>query len=103
MDEDILAIGGFFFTVIVLGLGIPLIRAYAKRRAQMPVVTRADIERDERLARIETAVDTLAVEIERISEGQRFVTRLLAERAPLQALPAERQDERGQGEHEVPR
>jgi hypothetical protein len=34
-----------------------------------------------RLARIEEAVDTIAVEMERMGEGQRFVTKLLAERA----------------------
>ena len=39
-----------------------------------------------RLERIETSIETLAVEIERISEGQRFTTRLLAERAP--SVPA---------------
>lgn len=31
-----------------------------------------------RLARLEQAVDAIAVEVERVSEGQRFVTRLLA-------------------------
>ena len=39
---------------------------------------------DARLARLEVAVESIAVEIERISEGQRFTTRLLnnqAERA----------------------
>jgi hypothetical protein len=34
-----------------------------------------------RLTRIEEAVDTIAVEMERMGEGQRFVTKLLAERA----------------------
>lgn len=34
---------------------------------------------DERLARIEQAVDAIAVEVERISEGQRFTTKLLSE------------------------
>lgn len=34
-----------------------------------------------RLAKIEEAVDTIAVEMERMGEGQRFVTKLLAERA----------------------
>lgn len=33
-----------------------------------------------RLARIEEAVDTIALEMERMGEGQRFVTKLLAER-----------------------
>lgn len=35
-----------------------------------------------RLARIEQAVDAIAVEVERVSEGQRFVSRLLGERGP---------------------
>ncbi|HEY5219923.1 MAG TPA: hypothetical protein VIJ16_08935 [Gemmatimonadaceae bacterium] len=41
---------------------------------------------DDRIARIEQAVDAIAVEVERISEGQRFTTRLLAEREPVQSL-----------------
>ena len=36
---------------------------------------------DERLARLEQAVESIAIEIERVSEGQRFVTKLLSERA----------------------
>ena len=32
-----------------------------------------------RLARIEQAVDAIALEVERISEGQRFTTKLLSE------------------------
>jgi hypothetical protein len=39
----------------------------------------------ERLARIENAIDAMSVEVERISEGQRFTTRLLSERS---AVPA---------------
>jgi hypothetical protein len=36
-----------------------------------------------RLERIEQAVDAIAIEVERVSEGQRFVTRLLSERNGL--------------------
>lgn len=36
---------------------------------------------DERMQRLETAIDAIAVEMERIGEGQRFVTKLLAEPA----------------------
>jgi len=39
-------------------------------------------ESTERLERIEQAVDAIAIEVERVSEGQRFVTRLLSERQP---------------------
>jgi hypothetical protein len=35
---------------------------------------------DERFTRLEQAVEAVAIEVERISEGQRFVTRVLAER-----------------------
>lgn len=35
---------------------------------------------EDRLTRIEQAVDAIAVETERISEGQRFTTKLLSER-----------------------
>lgn len=41
-----------------------------------------------RLERLEHAIDTIAIEIERLGEGQRFTTKLLAERAPSAAEPA---------------
>lgn len=87
MNEDIFFIGSFFFTTIVLVIGVPLVRSYVRRReAQPPAST---LLSDQRLARMESAIESMAIEIERISEGQRFVTKLLAERersAP--ALPA---------------
>ncbi len=36
----------------------------------------------QRLARMENGIESVAVEVERISEGQRFTTRLLSDRAP---------------------
>jgi hypothetical protein len=36
---------------------------------------------DARLARIEQAIDAMSIEVERISEGQRFTTKLLSDRA----------------------
>jgi hypothetical protein len=36
---------------------------------------------EQRLARVEHAVDSIAIEVERIGEGQRYVTTLLNERA----------------------
>ena len=36
---------------------------------------------DARLSRLEQAVDAIALEVERISEGQRFTTRLLSDQA----------------------
>jgi hypothetical protein len=49
---------------------------------------------DDRLARVEQAVESIAIEVERIGEGQRFVTKLMSERAqPMRdgvAIPAAR-------------
>ena len=55
--------------------------------------TRDVVVDDERMTRLEQAVESIALEVERISEGQRFTTKLLADRAqadPLRAVsPAE--------------
>ena len=47
----------------------------------------------QRLERMEQAIDAISVEVERISEGQRFVTRLLSERAQAPALGAAAESE----------
>ncbi|HUQ98589.1 MAG TPA: hypothetical protein VM166_03980, partial [Gemmatimonadaceae bacterium] len=43
-----------------------------------------------RLERIEQSIDAIALEIERVSEGQRFVTKLLSESQPVAAIGAGR-------------
>jgi hypothetical protein len=43
---------------------------------------------EERMTRLEQAVDSIALEVERISEGQRFTTKLLADRAQVDPLRA---------------
>jgi hypothetical protein len=40
-----------------------------------------------RLQRMEQAIDSIAVEVERISEGQRFTTKLLSERVASSSGP----------------
>jgi len=44
-----------------------------------------------RLARIEQAVEAIALEVERISEGQRFTTKLLSEQSRSAPKPIQRQ------------
>ena len=55
----------------------------------------------DRMLRIEQAVDAIAIEVERMSEGQRFTTRLLAERFGEPARQPERSGSAGiaSGEH----
>ena len=81
MDEDIFVPLMFFFTVVVLVLGIPLVRSYVRRKERGPFTTEMPPELNARLDRIESMVETVAVEVERLAEGQRFTTRLLSEGA----------------------
>jgi hypothetical protein len=48
--------------------------------------TRDVVVNDERMTRLEQAVEAIALEVERISEGQRFTTKLLADRAQAEQL-----------------
>jgi hypothetical protein len=41
---------------------------------------------NERMTRLEQAVESIALEVERISEGQRFTTKLLADRVQAEPL-----------------
>jgi hypothetical protein len=63
-------------------------------RPTRPVPALQDSESAQRLARLEQGMDAIAVEIERISEGQRFVTKLLSEPQPAvtprRVAPAQR-------------
>jgi hypothetical protein len=65
--------------VPLTAIGWPLARAYARRMEQRDTV-HIPSEVSARLERMEQAIDSIAVEVERISEGQRFTTKLLAER-----------------------
>ncbi len=60
----------------VFGFMKALVNRRASTQAALPSRDTTD-----RLQRIEAAVDAMAVEVERISEGQRFVTRALTERS----------------------
>jgi hypothetical protein len=73
------------FIIVVLAAVVvlyPLMRAFARRlEGGNRTADSIDQGSAERLARIEQAVDAMAIEIERISEGQRFTTKLLTARA----------------------
>ncbi len=81
----------FFLTVIILTLGIPLVRAFARRQEQGGRQVALPHDLVQRLDRIEAMVETVAVEVERLAEGQRFTTRLLSEGSmePLRARARE--------------
>jgi hypothetical protein len=73
---------GIVGTVFVLfPLAIALARNIWRRGSRHVPAPAESPESAQRMERLEQAVDAIAIEVERISEGQRFVTRLLTEGA----------------------
>jgi hypothetical protein len=78
--EEAFVLGGLFIVVVFFPLAI----AYSRRlwRRGGAVMAALPGELMDRLTRLDQSVDSIAVEVERIGEGQRFVTRVLSERMP---------------------
>ena len=73
---------GFSLMIIafpVFGFLKALVNRSAAKQTALPSRDTTD-----RLQRIEAAVEAMSVEVERISEGQRFVTKVLSERSSAQ-------------------
>ena len=68
--------------LVTLVLGFPIVRLITKWLEPKPVPPRELSNISGRLERIEAAVDAIAVEVERISESQRFTARLQSEQSP---------------------
>ena len=78
-EELVVAIAGMITSVVII-LGIPLVIVHARKIWKRDSATQSSASSDHRLERIEQAIDAMAVEVERIAEGQRYVTKLLADR-----------------------
>ena len=73
------------FIIFVLG---PLAGSFGRliwRRAAKPTLPPVWNDASNRLERLEQAVDTIAVEMERVSEGQRFITKIMTQRDSCEA------------------
>ena len=79
MGPEVLVPFGAFATAIICAIGVPIARAYARKLDSQARNPGVPMEVTSRLERMEHAIDAVALEIERISEGQRFTTRLLSE------------------------
>jgi hypothetical protein len=75
---------GLFILFVLFPLAVSISRALWKRGSGSRAAV-ASPDTAQRLDRIEQAVEAVAIEVERISEGQRFVTRLLSEAGSSEA------------------
>lgn len=77
----------------ILGVLLPMSIAFSRRiwRRSGKVEVVLPPEMSERMTQLERGVESIAIEVERIGEGQRFVTQVLAARSDAresQAHPA---------------
>ena len=73
-----------FILFVLSPLALSISRLIWKRGTRVSTRTPAlHADSGERLERIEQGMDAIAIEVERVSEGQRFVTKLLSERNGL--------------------
>jgi hypothetical protein len=75
--EEVYFLAGMGIVCLILPLSIAYARRIWRRGAQ--IVTNIPKELTERLMRVEQTVEATAIEIERIGEGQRFMTRIFTE------------------------
>lgn len=87
MGPEVIVPLGFFATIVMIVVGRPLVGAWSKKVASEASRPPLPPEVMTRLERMEQSIDAIAVEVERISEGQRFTTRLLSESKEARALP----------------
>lgn len=85
-EENFMALAGGFGLLVLLPIALAFARLIWKR-ATTRSPTR-DVESDRRLERMEQAIDSIAIEMERVSEHQRFTSRMLSEGAAFPALSA---------------
>jgi hypothetical protein len=61
--------------------------AWTRRMPRVDPPPLASAIDDSRFARLEDAVDSIAIELERIAEAQRFTAKLMSERVPDRIAP----------------
>jgi hypothetical protein len=81
VDENVVGI----VSIITIFVVFPIVLAYTRliwKRSANPFASRSQLNDDtaQRIVQMQQSIDAMALEIERISEGQRFVTKLLTER-----------------------
>jgi hypothetical protein len=95
MDPDVTKIAQIVTVFVVAISVLSIVTHYVKarylkekRKSELPASSMS--VDDSRFERLERAVDAIALEVERMTEAQRFTAKLMTERAPerLPAAPA---------------
>ena len=79
LDRNIIPITGIIASLFLFPIALGLLRLMWKR-ASAPARSSIDASAHQKLEHLQQAIDSIAIEVERISEGQRYVTRVMSER-----------------------
>ena len=82
--EEVYIVGTIFMLIVLLPLSIALARRIWRR--SVTAVTTFPREIADRLSRMENAIEATSLEVERIGEGQRFLTHLFSEKESARAI-----------------
>jgi hypothetical protein len=86
--ESVAIVAIVFTSLLLMTLMLSLARVFGRRGAARAGAQAPPAELMARMARIEQAVEAVAIEVERISESERYSARLLTERLPERAPAA---------------
>ncbi len=91
--DEVFVLAGIFMFVAIMPISIAFARRIWRRSAAAVAAIPQDII--DRFTQIDQAVESIAVEVERIGEGQRFITRVLSEQTKRPALEPAVPESRG--------
>jgi hypothetical protein len=92
MPDNVAAMTGAIIVFVFFPIALAISRWIWKRSGKGPaVVAQLPAETGQRLERLEQGVEAIAIEIERIAEGQRFVTKILSEGKAPERIGAARE------------
>jgi hypothetical protein len=95
LPENVAAISGAFIALILFPLTIVLARNLWRRGSTFKAAPQQLAgDASQRLERLEHGMEAIAIEIERVAEGQRFVTRLMSEGQAGESVSMKRSIER---------
>lgn len=80
--DDAWVLGGMFIVFVMMPMSVAWAIRMLRRGKVQPAPALAGVE--QRLTAIEQGVESIAIEVERIGEGQRFVAQLIGERSDRQ-------------------
>jgi hypothetical protein len=80
VTKDLVPLAGIFSVFVLFPITLAIVRLVWKRSSVPPRTVGEQAALKQQLEQIQQSIDTMAVEVERISEGQRYVAKMMNER-----------------------